>query len=232
MQDLPQNQPPYPPSEIYLPEQSQAFEQLAEITQPHALVREILVYPNRGQAILRTAICAVGLVVLLALGAALLGLALASSLFQTGASALPLVVVLVSVLAVYLACFALVAWLTWRMAQLLFSHKPVLSINREGITVSRMPMLSSFFIPWTEIEAIYAYTFMYKYLCIRPKNAKQFLSRFNVFERFNRLSNSIFGIPPLIVPQVFLNTPVEEIIQRLYYMYANELNYYHVQLRS
>ena len=34
------------------------------------------------------------------------------------------------------------------------------------------------------------------------------------------------------VPQIFLDKPVEEILQQLYYMYANELNYYRVQLRS
>ncbi|HEX7735952.1 MAG TPA: hypothetical protein VF458_13895 [Ktedonobacteraceae bacterium] len=64
----------------------------------------------------------------------------------------------------------------------------------------------------------------------RARNENQFLKRFNAFERFIRLSNSIFGIPSLLMPQVYLDRPVEEIMQRLYYEHMNELSYYRVQL--
>lgn len=136
------------------------------------------------------------------------------------------------ILAFVLAVIALMGRTAWRMAStLIFSRRPLLVINREGIRVGGMSSLSGFFIPWTEIEAISSYTFMYKYLCVHPRNQKEFMKRFNWWERFVRLSNSIAGIPPLIVPQVFLERPVEEILSTLYYTYANELAYYHVQLR-
>ncbi len=63
------------------------------------------------------------------------------------------------------------------------------------------------------------------------KQTEQFLSRFGKLKQFNMRINSMTGAP-LNVPHIFLDRPVEEIIQQLYYMYSNELNYYHVQLRS
>jgi hypothetical protein len=93
-------------------------------------------------------------------------------------------------------------------------------------------MLSGFFIPWAEIEALAPSPsrFMYQYFCIIPKNPAQFLSRFGPLERFNRRLNSRVG-SPLYIPQIFLDKPVEEILRTLYHMYVSELSYYRVQLR-
>src|SRR5258708_6033034 len=228
----PTNQPYHPPSEIYVQGQSQAYLPTQEITQPPVLAQEIAIYPNRKQAIWRTTVCAVALffAVLLLIFFAFFFHFLAES--SPAGSDFDSLIIFVCFLALILAEIAFAGWATWRIAStLLFSHKPLLLINREGITVGRMPSLSGFSIPWAEIESIHTSTFMYKYLCIRPRDQKDFLKRFSLLERGIRLSNALIGVPPLIVPQVCLERPVEEILRTLYHMYASELSYYRVQLR-
>jgi hypothetical protein len=237
MQDSPQqpaNQPFYAPAEMFGQEQVQMYAPARDIIQPLMLAQEIAVYPNRAQAIWRFIVIVVGLIIEIGLFVLLMFLFafLNGSIVPDDTSASffsPAFFILLILMLVVVAFFGRIAW---RMAStLIFSHKPLLVINREGITVGPMQSLSGFFIPWAEVEAISSRTFMYKYLCIQPRNQKEFMKRFNWWERFIRLSNSIFGIPPLIVPQVFLERPVEEILSTLYYTYANELAYYHVQLR-
>jgi hypothetical protein len=224
-QQPPANQPYYPPSEIYQYDQLQQFAPAQEVTQPPVQRQDIVIYSNRTQTIMRTIIGMICLIFLVVTFAAFLILG-----FTTGGSfqASDLAALLM-----FVAAIALVGWLTWRMvSQLLLSRKPVLIIHREGITIGKLPALSDASISWAEIEAIYAYRYIiYKYLCIRPKNTEQFLSRFGKLKQFNMRINSMTGAP-LNVPQVFLDRPVEEILQQLYYMYSSELNYYHVQLRS
>lgn len=224
-QQPPANQPYYPPSEIYQYDQPQQFAPAQEVTRPPVQRQDIVVYPNRTQAIVRTIICAICLVFLVGMLAVFLILG-----FTTGGS---FQASDFSALLFFFAAIVFVGWLTWRMiSQLLLSRKPVLVIHREGITIGKLPALSDASIPWAEIDAIYSYRYIiYKYLCIRPKNTEQFLARFGKLKQFNMRINSMTGAP-LNVPQVFLDRPVEEIIQQLYYMYASELNYYHVQLRS
>ena len=229
------------PSEIYMPEQPQGYlaqqvyapqyqlpGQGLEMTRPPVQAEEIVVYPNHTQAILRTSISAVALVLLIAIIPTFLIL-----ISSIGPSQFSDLVALAFVLAIALPAIALIGWLTWRMAsQLIFSSKPLMTINREGITVGRMPMLSGFSIAWAEIGAIHSSRYIfYKYLCISPRYPDQFLARFNGWERFNRRLNSMIG-SPLYVPQIYLGKPVEEIFQQLYDMYANELRYYQVQLRA
>jgi hypothetical protein len=114
----------------------------------------------------------------------------------------------------------------------LIAHKPVLFINHEGITVNRMPTLSSFFISWAEIESIsIRHMLLNRHLCIRAKNTNEFLTRFHIVERLNRSSNMLFGTPPLTVAELYLDRPAKEILHLLYYMYTNELSYYHVRLQ-
>jgi TRAP-type C4-dicarboxylate transport system permease small subunit len=228
----PTNQPYYPPSEIYQYDQPQQFAPAREMSRLPVQRQDIVVYPNRGQAIWRTVVCVVCLLFLL-----IFIPVFSINLFATAGpiptdEMLPIVSLLVFVFVLFLAALIFLGWITWRMASaLLFKSKPILTITSEGITVGRMPMLSGFSILWSEIDAIFVSRYLYKYLCIQPKNADQFLSRFNGLERFNRRINSMIGAP-LYVPLVFLDRPVEEILQQLYYMYASELNDYHVQLRS
>lgn len=217
MQYPPQQQP-QAPAEIYMPEQPPVY---TPQSQPPVPGQDIAIYPNRRQTIWRTVIC----------GACLVFLVLVLILsFTTGSS---FQASDTGSLIIILAGIALVGWLTWRMvSQLLLSRNPILVINREGITIAKMPALSGAFISWGEIETIYVHRYLfYKYLCIRPKNTDQYLARFNGLKQFNMRINSMTGAP-INIPQIYLDQPVEEILQRLYHMYASELSYYHVQLRS
>src|SRR6266566_1923657 len=128
---------------------------------------------------------------------------------------------------------ALVGWMSWTMLSILLAHKPMLLINREGIVVSSMPLLSGFSISWGEIEAIFPSRYSrYKFLCIVPKNPDHYLkTHFNGFGRFYRQSNSRVG-SPLYIPQINLAKQVEEILQQVSHTYASEVSYYHVQVRS
>lgn len=188
--------------------------------------QEIVIYPNRTQAIVRTILC--GLI--LAFGIMILLIAIAFFSILGTNDQVDYIVPIIAYLALMLPVLAFAGWTTWSMAQLL-KPTPLLIINHQGITVGKMPMLSGFFIPWHEIEAIHTSTFIYKYLCIRPKDTRQFLKRFNILERFNRLSNTIIGVPPLIVPQVFLARPINETLQQLQFFYAHELDTHRIRLR-
>ena len=233
--EQPTNQPLYAPSEIYLYDQPQAYAPqpimpAREITQP-VLAQEIAAYANRRQATWRTILCAFCLLVEILF---LAFFVVATTQYASPDSDFTLLYISFAIFIslLILAAIAFIGRMVWHWSStLLFNRKPILIINREGITTSALPSLSGFFIGWNEIEAIYVYAFMYKYLCIRPKNTKLFLKRFNALERFIRLSNSMFGIPPLIVPQIYLDKPVEEILQSLYHRYSNELSYHRIQLR-
>jgi|GraSoi_2013_60cm_1033757.scaffolds.fasta_scaffold24300_3 hypothetical protein len=216
MQYPPQQQPPtHSPSEVYAPQYPSAMPG-----------QEIVIYFNRTQAIVRTIISGIGLVlgIIILLGA-IAFIYILGATFHTD-----YIVPVIIYLAFILPAIAFNGWTTWRMAQFFLKPTPLLIINRQGITVGKIPMFSGFFIPWYEIEAIHAYTFMNKYLCIRPKDTRQFLKRFNALERFNRRSNAIFGIPPLVVPQIFMERSVEETLQQLQFFYAHELNTHHIRL--
>jgi hypothetical protein len=227
----PTDQPAYAPAEMVVQEQSQAYPQQTPVYAPQNQQfvpgQEIAIYANRTQAILRTTILAICLLVLILL----IPFVLILGFMTAGPPAPSDIPPLIFAFVIVLAGIAFISWLTWRTASDLLSRKPILLINREGITVSRMPMLSGFFIPWAEIEALAPSRYiLYKYLCIIPRNQDQFLLRFKPLERFSRRLNSAIG-SPLAVPQLYLGRPVEEILNALYYGYANELNYYHVQLR-
>ena len=235
----------YPASEIYMPVSSQEYPSQVqsyisqyppvtpaqEITNPQVQGQDIVIYPNRQQAILRTILCGICVLILIPLFAVSFSLLFLVKNTSQGINTAPLMVVIVAIAIVALLVLAFCGWITWSMAQLFLKPAPLLTINREGIAIGKAPMFSGFFIPWNEIEEIYSYTFMYKYLCIRPRNTGQFMKRFGLLERALRYSNMMVGIPPLVAPQVFLEKPVDEILQRLYAGYANELFYYRIRLR-
>ncbi|MBA2680631.1 MAG: hypothetical protein H0U76_19825 [Ktedonobacteraceae bacterium] len=222
---------PHASSEIYLPEQPLSYTPQYQPHQPLMPMQDIAIYPNRRQVIWRTVVCAISLLfmILIAVLFSLFIISLTSGDMLASGFLLPPLLTVAFFLS---AEIIYIGWITWRMAaDFLFTRKPILFINREGIKVSRMPTLSGFFIPWAEVDSLSTYTFIYTYFCIHPKNTREFLARFNIVERLMRRSNMLFGIPPLIVPQLYLERSSEEILRQVYYMYANELSYYHVRLQ-
>jgi hypothetical protein len=220
MQDPPQ-QPPDPPSEVYMPEQPQVY-----TPQPPMATQAIAIHANRRLLALRTAFVVISLLVI---GSAIPVFAIFSVL-----SGVPLGMSdLAPLFLIVIPGTALVGWMSWTMLSILLAHKPMLLINREGIVVSSMPLLSGFSISWGEIEAIFPSRYSrYKFLCIVPKNPDHYLkTHFNGFGRFYRQSNSRVG-SPLYIPQINLAKQVEEILQQVSHTYASEVSYYHVQVRS
>lgn len=221
----PANQPYYPPSEIYVPEQPQAYAPNQGSAQSPAQAQEIVIYINRRQAIARATICVIGLLIIVLLIPAM-------AILSTLAGDPPGIGDLAPLFIIVIPASAFIGWVSWAMLSMISAHKPALIINREGIVVSPMPMLSGFSISWGEIEALFSKRYMYKYFCIVPRNPDYFLkTHFNGFERINRSINSLIG-SPLYIPMVYLDKPVEEILQQLYHMYAKELSYYRIQIRS
>jgi len=121
-------------------------------------------------------------------------------------------------------------WIAER--SLLANAEPVLMITDEGIAMRGSLSFNTIFLPWSEIESVDVYTFRYRYLCVRPRNMTLFMQRLSLPERNFKLSDSLYGMPPLTIALSYLDRPVEEILQQLYHMYAKELSYYHVQVRS
>lgn len=232
-QQPPENQRRYPPSEIYVYDEPLPFSPAQEITRPPLPLQEIAIPINRGQASWRAAVCVFGLVVLLVLLIPIIFLTTSViNTLEENPFELIVLALVVFKLVFWLIATIFVGWINWGMfSGLISSRQPLLVINREGITVRRMPMLSAFFIAWNEIGAIYIRRALYTYLCIAPKYPDLYLKRFNAFERFLRRSNALVGIPSLIIPQIYLARPVEEILQRLYHVYSSELSSYHIQLR-
>lgn len=224
MQYPPPERRPHAPSEIYRPQP------------PMPAQQDIAIYANHGQIIWRavvTTICLFVMILLVILLSFLLTFSIRAVPTNESSTLTPLLITLACLLVALLVELAFLGWLTWGMWRMVLdSRKPMLFINRAGITVNRMSTLSGFSISWAEIGSIsIRRLFFYKQFCIYPKNTNEFLARFHIMERLNRRSNMLFGAPPLIVPQVYLDRPCEEILHWLYYMYANELNYYQVRLQ-
>lgn len=218
----------FPPSEVYHPEQQEYAS--PQIAQPPPVSRQtIAVYANRKQAMLRMALLGFLCIVVMGILLALSVLLIIFPMPPDARIVLPMSILLV----IFLAEAVWIGWMLWRWYALLIRNRePLLVIDHRGITVGKLPNFSGFFIPWHEIESISSRSFLYKYLCIRPKNTKQFLEHFNAWQRFTFVSNNIFGIARILVPQIYLAQPVEEILHQVYYMYANELGYYRIALRS
>ncbi|HEY3992915.1 MAG TPA: hypothetical protein VGM01_08565 [Ktedonobacteraceae bacterium] len=124
----PESQPYYAPSEIY------QYEPVSEGTRLSAQSQEIVVYANRGQAIMRTAICVVCLLVILLIVPATIMLGA-----QTGA---PFEADELVSLIVVIPGAILIGWLTWRIASAtLFNRESILVINREACCDEVIPCL-------------------------------------------------------------------------------------------
>ena len=115
---------------------------------------------------------------------------------------------------------------------LLKNGEPVLTVTGEGIAMRGSLLLHTVFLPWEEIASIEVYTFLYGYLCVRPRNTRRLLQRLTLWEQLLKWSDLVYGMPPLSISLLYLDKPVEEIRQQLYHMYAKELSNNHVQVRS
>ena len=127
------------------------------------------------------------------------------------------------------AKLALAYWVARR--SLLVNSTPVILVDGEGISLRGALSLDDTFIAWNEIEALDIYTYKQNYFCVRPRNAPLLTRRMPLLERILKLSNRVYGIPPLSVSGFYTDKPVEEILQQLYHMYAKELSLYHVHIQ-
>lgn len=196
----------YPPAEVYVQEQAPFAGMQYQPSAPLRQSEEIAIGYNRLSATIQLIVCAAGLIVLIAFLPIMLIANFASGPFEPE-DTLPLLVTIF----ILFAGIAFVSWITWGVVAHRRSRKPVLFINHEGIAIERVFLMRKRFISWTEIASIYQRNMGYKYFCIQKKRAT-------------------FGAL-VMVPQMYLEKPVEEILQRVYHMYSSELSYHNVQLR-
>ena len=123
-----------------------------------------------------------------------------------------------------------VRWFRGRSS--LVNAQPLLIIDSHGISIRGSYALDNMFLAWSEIEAIEHYNSRYHYLCICPRDPRLLAERAPFYERLLRLTDLTYKIPFLMLSSVYLDKPVEEILQQLYHIYKKELNYYQVQFRS
>lgn len=195
-----------------------------EIMQTPAFTGEITIYANSKQVIWRAAVGVIGfLFILLLVPIIAVSDAAHGKPFDPGA---------LIAFVVTLPITIFVGWITWTLFSPLFMHKPILTINHSGIIVRPIPLFSGFSILWGEIDTLAFLAYQNNlYLGIFPKNPQQFLKRFNSVERLIRQTNTIVGLPALVLPQINLEEPIEEILQQVCYIHTNELNHYQVQIR-
>jgi len=129
-------------------------------------------------------------------------------------------------------CGIAALWPTRLLASVLSSGEPMLVITHQVIRVGKVYGSFEIMLPWEEIEAIYLFGGgIEKQFCIRPTNVGLFLSHFGLLMRFFLRINLLTGAP-LAVAQSFLEKPIAEILDQVMARYTQELEYYHIQLRS
>ncbi|HEX7735951.1 MAG TPA: hypothetical protein VF458_13890 [Ktedonobacteraceae bacterium] len=217
--------PPQPSTEVVLPEQVGASEQET------ARVPSIVVYANRIRAA-RSLGAMTNRVLLSALMLLPLAYVLLSilnhntSLNPVQPYLLTLLAFIYVLMVIRLVILRLVAY-----RSLLVNPAPILLIQSKGVTIRGTASLRDTFLAWQEIEVLDIYRYKYHYLCIRPKDPRFLAARFTLLERALHFSSSLFGTPPLSLALIYLDKPVEEIVQQLYHIYAQELSQYQIQIR-
>jgi hypothetical protein len=144
--------------------------------------------------------------------------------------ALPAFYLILLVSALFLIRQIFVRWCCGR--SLLVNAQPLLMIDSRGISIRVSYALDNIFLAWSEIEAIEYYNARYHYLCVCPRDPRLLARRVPLYERLLKLTDLTYKMPCLVLPSVYLDKPVEEILQQLYHIYEKELNYYKVQIRS
>lgn len=217
MQPFPNQQPSYPPAEIFVPEQAQGY------VLP-ATGQEIAIYYNHKYIATYARICKALLFALIALFIVFTTMVLLSALSPTLAQAqgsliqstdIPLIVIS---FAVILAAIAMLVW--WNK---LISHstgparKPVLHITSEGFRIQNAITARRRFIHWDELQTIYAHGTFLKIRSAAPLSTSNpvLLSH----SRTTRIS------------LIYLDTPGQEILRQLVQFYPNELSRYNIQFQ-
>lgn len=220
MQPFP-NQPYYPPSEIYVPEQPQGH---APPDQQSAPGQEIAIYYKKLYVKTYILICKVLLFVLIVLFIGLAGFALVSALFPTLAqgwgstihsSDIPPIVISFVVI---LAAIVFLAWWNKLLSRSTGpAHTPVLHITREGFRIQNAIGARRSFIRWDELQTVYAHSTILK---IRSAAL---------------LPASNPALPPrsrtTVISLIYLDTPGQEILRQLVQFYPNELSRYNIQFQ-
>ncbi len=143
-----------------------------------------------------------------------------------------------TLLGLYVICFlsvliciklALARWLGGR--SLLVNAQPLLLVDSHGISIRGAYALDNLFLAWSEIEAIERYQQRYDYLGVRPRAPRLLAERVPLYQRLLRLSDVTSKLPLLILSSAYLDKPVEEILQQMYHIYAQQLDHHQVQIR-
>lgn len=220
MQPFP-NQPHYPPSEIYVPEQPQGY---TPPVQPSSAGQEIVISYKKLYIKTYIYVCKILFFVLSALFIGLAGFALISAfsptLAQDWGSTIhsgdipPLVLSFV----VILAAIALLAWWNKRLSSSTGpAYTPVLHITREGFRIQNALGARRSFIRWDELQTVYAQSTFLKIRSAAP------LSMSNpTLPRRSRTS---------VISLIYLDTPGQEILRQLVQFYPNELSRYNIQFQ-
>lgn len=121
--------------------------------------------------------------------------------------------------------------IVWDFGRAIFSRKPALRINREGIFVAGVYYQPGYFLPWSEISHLSIKTVMLsKMLCIRLKDPALTYARFSVWQRLRCRINKGLGSEDIAIAQLNVKMPLEEIVWWTHHMYLNELTHYEVSL--
>ena len=123
-------------------------------------------------------------------------------------------------------------WCSWTLVQFLSLGAPTLVISHQGIRVGSVYGPSEIELPWEDIEAIVLMPRgLVRQLAIRPRKGAVCLSRFSVPMRFMLLLNIVSGAL-IVLPQPYLEQPVENILYRVRKRYKKEIRYYHIDLST
>lgn len=221
MQPFPNQQPSYPPSEIYVPEQSQGY---APQDQQYATGQEIAIYYKKLYVKTYILICQVLLFVLIVLFIGLAGFTLVSALFPTLAqdwgstihnSDIPPII---GSFVVILAAIAFLAWWNKLLSRPTGpAHTPVLHITREGFRIRNVLFARRSFIRWDELQTVYAYGTVLKIRSAAPLSASN-----PALPRHSHTTR---------ISLIYLDTPGQEILRQLVQFYPNELSRYNIQFQ-
>lgn len=214
------HQPFYPPSEIYLPEQPQEYAPLMEVytprDQPFATGQEIAIYYSQTLLTAYKRLCKALLILLIAL----LPLSLIAGFVFGGSFNENDIFPLVLIVVIGLAAISSLAWWIRFIGSLSGpKRKPVLYITHEGITIQNNIAVKYRFIPWNEIQTIYASSVNLKIRHVTP-----FSSSADNRDHLRRSASK-----KTVISLLYLDTPAQEMLRRLCETYANELRDYHIR---
>jgi hypothetical protein len=131
---------------------------------------------------------------------------------------LPLVLIIVILLT---AISLLVLWIRVIGSLSGPKRKPVLHITHAGITIQNNIVVRYRFIPWSEIQTMYASNVHLKIRHVTPFSSSadnQDYSRGDVSKK-------------TVVSLLYLDTPAQEMLRRLCDAYASELRYYNIRFQ-